>query len=146
MTLNQSLVPFPVIMLPGQGRDGGPYAMNAQSLSIEPWPSGLHLGLWGPVGARAASGICPRFEGSQLSLLPSPAFLPPHSGCFQSTILDTASIHIRVSKLVSWATQATTNNYNACVCKEVSLKHSTCKYKLGISNYDLQDEVFELWP
>ena len=38
------------------------------------------------------------------------------------------------------------NNYNAHVCKEVSLKHSTCKYKLGISNYDLEDEVFELWP
>lgn len=125
---------------PGEGGDGGPYAVNCPSLSIKAWPSCLHSGqFWralpGPeLPLRSA-------QGSKAVNFPFCLVLP-------SSLPKAAasSTQIWVSKLASWVTQTTTNNYKEHICKEVSLKHQSWKQKLGVSNYHPEDKVFELRP
>lgn len=67
-------------MLPREGGNSSPYAMSAPSRSIQPWPSCLHLGPWGPVRASCLWNL-PRvwrqstFPSAQSCLPPSPQWL-----------------------------------------------------------------------
>lgn len=124
---SQGLVPFFMTMLPE--RRG--MVAHSNSAPAEYWALTLlpPFGTLRPCQGQSCLWNQPRVWRQSTSLLPSPAFLPLP----QRLLTEQYPRHRQhTHESQNWATQATTSNYNARVCKEVSLKHSACKCKLGI--------------